>query len=337
MSFASGGNGLDGLLESPGNLLEPPKLNGLGLLVVAHETVEFEGDLVGACGVDDRTVVGAGLDVGRRKDTDRVVGEVGLGKRALDGQSLLELDGGAGSVGGAGGPGDKGVGLELVADGENGSVHGGGEVAGHENRKGKLMLSLAQSSGMSKEVPGLKLRVLVLAVGAVALERSLLDRVHVQRGGETVNLDKVLLDIEEHLARDEGAGALLGVAVEDNGRALDAPVHCDSGMVVVSGGLAKGQGDAMVLLDGVCQVWHLYGMNMRVVVLFSVRGVRAGVARSRGRNLFDLGNVARRSAQEGGYSVGHRCGCPLQQVLIFAGSGGRVAECGGARSRRRRP
>ena len=90
MSVASRGHSLDGLLESPCDLLESPEVNGLRLVVTAHETVKSQTDSVGSGRVNDVVVVGAGLDVGRRKDADRVVRDFVLGKRSLNGDSSLE-------------------------------------------------------------------------------------------------------------------------------------------------------------------------------------------------------------------------------------------------------
>lgn len=89
------------------------------------------------------------------------------------------------------------------------------------------MAAASQRSRQSEELPALQLGVLVRAVGAVALEGTLLDSVQAESGSKGANLDEVVTDIEEHLAGDQGAGALVGVAVEDDGRALDAPAERD--------------------------------------------------------------------------------------------------------------
>ncbi|KAI6767986.1 hypothetical protein HG530_005995 [Fusarium avenaceum] len=211
VSVASRCRGLDRLLESPGNLLKSPEVNGLGLLVAAHETIESQVDSVATCGVDNVVVVGAGLDVGGREDADRVVRNLVLGKRSLDGNSSLKSH--------------RGISLELVRDSDYGSIHGCGEVAVQENRERERMAAFSKGGGLSEELPALELSVLALAVCAVALVRSLLENVKLERSSKASDLNNLVLNIQEHLSSDEGTSALLSVAVENHWRALDAPVN----------------------------------------------------------------------------------------------------------------
>lgn len=99
------------------------------------------------------------------------------------------------------------------------------------------MLALGQGHGTLDKRPLLQHLVLVLAVGAVRGVWALLGCVHLKGGGEGVEVDRLLLDVQEEQARDEGAGAGLGVVVEDNWRRLDLPLD---GQVGVAVGLATG-------------------------------------------------------------------------------------------------
>jgi hypothetical protein len=87
------------------------------------------------------------------------------------------------------------------------------------------MAALSKSGGLSEELPTLELSVLALAVCAVALVRSLLENVKLERSSKASDLNNLVLNIQEHLSSDEGTSALLGVAVENHWRALDAPVN----------------------------------------------------------------------------------------------------------------
>ncbi|KAI6750046.1 hypothetical protein HG531_007311 [Fusarium graminearum] len=100
----------------------------------------------------------------------------------------------------------EGVGLELIRDGDHGSVHGSGKVAIEKDGEGECVTTFSES------------------ICAVALVGSLLEDVKLEGSSKASNLDNLVLDIQKHLPSDERTSALLGVAVEDYWRALDAPV-----------------------------------------------------------------------------------------------------------------
>ena len=334
MLVAGRGDRLDGLLEAPRHLLELPQVDRLDAVVVGHEAVELERQLVAGGGVDDGVVVGAGLDVGGREDADRVVRVERLGEGALDGDGALEAQRARGALGGD----DDGLGAELVRDGQDGRVDGGGQVAAEQGGIGEGMAAASERHGLGQQVvPGLEARLAVLAVVAVALEGPLVDGVDDEAGGEGLDVDALIAgDIEEQLAGEDGAGALVGGAVVDDGRALDAPVERHgvvaarrgrgragaAAVALLAGRAAKGQRQrqAVVLLaDGVGEVLgHLDGMVvvvavMLVLVLVRVGGVGAagdGVVARRGAAAggglaLDMRDAARGGAQEVGDAVGH--------------------------------
>ena len=84
---------LDRLLELPCQLLKLPVLHGLDLDVVLGDAVKPDGQLVAAGGMDDVRIVNVGLDVGWRKDADRVVRRFGRRETTLNLQELLQPDG----------------------------------------------------------------------------------------------------------------------------------------------------------------------------------------------------------------------------------------------------
>ena len=63
------------------------------------------------------------------------------------------------------------------------------------------------------------------AVVAMALERLLLHDAQNEGSLDLAHFNRVLLYIEEHLARDQCAGAALRVQVEQDGRGLDDEVE----------------------------------------------------------------------------------------------------------------
>lgn len=318
---AGGRGGLERLLELPGDFLELPQVDRLDLFVVRHEPVELERQLVGARRVDDRQVVGAGLDVGRGEDADRVVGEERLRYGALHRQGAVEAE--RGGRGGGGVAGNLGDGLELVGDGDERGVGGGGQVTAKQHGEGKRVLAAAQTGGVVEEDPGLELGDFVLALVAVALAGALVGGVNGEGGLEAVYIHGVLLDVQEELAGEDGAGAVLAGAVEDDGGALDAPVDGGGGAGGRveelfagdgrAGGAAKGQGQLMVALDGVDEVVRLDGVVVGVGVVGATgdgvvpRGLARGVARggAGAGGVFYLGNVARGEGEEAGDAVRH--------------------------------
>ena len=265
VSLTSRGLRLDSLLESPGNLLESPEVNSLGLLVAAHKAIQSQADGVGASGVDNVVVVSAGLDVGGREDADRVVRNFVFGERSLHGDSSLESDRCDGAAGRVNALCHVGVGLELIRDSNNGSVHGSGKVTIEEDREREWVTALSEGGRLSQELPALELGVLVLAVCAVALVGPLLVNVEFEGSSKASDLNNILLDIQKHLSSNESTSALLGVAVEDYWWALNTPVDGNIRCVILVG-LAERQRNAVMLLDSISEFSHLDSVNLRTVL-----------------------------------------------------------------------
>lgn len=334
VALAGGGDGLDGLLQLPGQLLELPQVDRLDALVVRHQAVELERHLVVAGGVDDGHVAGRGLDVGGREDADGVVRVQRLGQGSLDVDEALKLGArdGAHALRGGGSREELRLGMQHVRDGDDGRVHGGWQMARQQDGEGELVLAPSQGDGVCQEIQLLQLGRLGLAVAAVVLEGPLVVDDEVEAGVEGLDVDQVLLDVQEELARDQGTGALLGVAVEDNRRALDVPVnhHGRVGSVVMAllgGRPAKVQRQTVVLPDGFCEVGHLDGM-----AVFAVRGMGAGVARgtprvaprsiSRPRDGLDVGDGPCRATQQARDEVGHDGEAGRRAMIAYRWSGG---------------
>jgi len=265
VSLASRGLRLDSLLESPGNLLESPEVNSLGFLVAAHKAIQSQADGVGASGVDNVVVVSAGLDVGGREDADRVVRNFVFGERSLHRDSSLESDRCDRAAGGVNTLCHVGVGLELIRDSNNGSIHGSGKVAIEEDGEREWVTTLSESGRLGQELPALEFGVLVLAVCAVALVGPLLGNVELEGSSKASDLNNLVLDIQKHLSSDESTSALLGVAVEDYWWALDAPVDGNIRWVILMG-LAERQRNAVMLLNSISEFSHLDSVDLRTVL-----------------------------------------------------------------------
>jgi hypothetical protein len=208
--------------------------------------------------------------------------------------------------------------LELIGDGNQRCIDSGGQVSRQENRKGVVVPSLGECDRFCEELPGLDVLVLMLAANARGLERTLLLGVDLESGSEGVDLELVLLHIKKHQTTDESACAVVRRTVENDRRALDAPVDSNGrrswgGEVVVvvveeaivlflARGLSKGQRQSLVLLKGCSEVLGFDDRSMRVVL--GVRAVSADIPRAK---LLDVRKGTRDGSEERSNSVRH-CG-----------------------------
>jgi hypothetical protein len=208
--------------------------------------------------------------------------------------------------------------LELVGDGNQRCIDSGGQVSGQENGERVMVPSLGECDGFCEELPGLDVLILMLATNARSLERTLLLGVDLESGSEGVDFDLVLLDIKEHQTTDEGACAVVRRTVEDDRRALDAPVNSNGrrsrgGEVVVvmveeaivllfARSLSKGQRQSLVLLESRSEVLCFDDGSMGVIL--GVGAVSADISRAK---LLDVRKGTRDGSEERSDSVRH-CG-----------------------------
>lgn len=196
MLLACWGDGLESLLQAPGELLELPVLDGAssaGSRSGRHgaggrhglgNSVQAHGQGIGADRVDDLLVVNRGLDVGGREDANTVVGELWRGQRALDVENLVQANRG-GRWAACRARRGNGLGAELIGDVDERGVQAGGQMAVEQDGEGEWMHAALESKAWrGQKDPLLDLSVLVDALGAVDGVGLLLRDVDVERGAE---------------------------------------------------------------------------------------------------------------------------------------------------------
>ena len=155
--------------------------------------------------------VDTGLDVCGREDADGMMRNFRNGDRPLDIENAGEGCPGAEACG------RNSLSLELVDYGADRAFEGRGKMSPEEDREGEGVRSPGEMKRMCEERPILDLGVLVCAVVAVWSERSFLGDVDVESCIESFHLEVVIVDVEVEQPRDEGASAVLGIAIKDGG------------------------------------------------------------------------------------------------------------------------
>jgi hypothetical protein len=191
---ASWSNELLRFLNAPVEFAQPPSRLRIGL--VLDDTRQAHLNRKVTNGVNDRRQLDGSCEIGRREDADRVLlvsGEDGA----------LDVD--AAPVGDLVAIGCGSDRREVVVQGGEAAMGGGGQVARQQMAEGEAVRPVTERCGVRQELPFVDLSSLVAAVGAVLgdwlLSRDDGKEAHL----ELVDADKGLVDVHHQLARENGA------------------------------------------------------------------------------------------------------------------------------------